>query len=165
LRVTRKAHYALRALLDLAQHESSRYAVSLGAIAGRQDISVSYLEQLFARLRKENLVVSFRGACGGYRLGEQPEDISVARVMAAVGENMDTTRCQGEGNCQHGALCLTHHLWEALNEHIEDYLQGITLADVMAREAGFGNNSRYPSLSGEDKRTEVIGMTGFGNSH
>ena len=134
MRVTSKAHYALRALLDLANHEPSHCAVSLAAIAERQDISLSYLEQLFAGLRREGLVVGFRGPRGGYRLGGRPEDISVARVTAAVSENMDTTRCQGEGNCQHGAICLTHHLWEALNEHIRDYLQGITLADVMARE-------------------------------
>ena len=157
MRVTSKAHYALRALLDLANHEPSHCAVSLAAIAERQDISLSYLEQLFAGLRREGLVVGFRGPRGGYRLGGRPEDISVARVTAAVSENMDTTRCQGEGNCQHGAICLTHHLWEALNEHIRDYLQGITLADVMARETESGSSgSRCPSASGQEERIEAV---------
>lgn len=133
MRVTSKAQYALRALLDLARHEQGSRAVSLADIAARQDISVSYLEQLFARLRKRGLVVSYRGPNGGYRLGAAPAEISVAQVTEAISENMDTTRCQGEGSCQHGATCLTHHLWMDLNEHIQGYLLGITLADVLAR--------------------------------
>tara|TARA_R110000787_G_scaffold285378_1_gene400843 strand:+ start:5978 stop:6409 length:432 start_codon:yes stop_codon:yes gene_type:complete len=126
--------------------------VSLAAIAERQDISLSYLEQLFAGLRRDGLVVGFRGPRGGYRLGGRPEDISVAQITAAVSENMDTTRCQGEGNCQHGAICLTHHLWEALNEHIRGYLQGITLADVMARVTESDGSSR----SGQEERIEAV---------
>lgn len=133
MRVTSKAQYALRALLDLARHEPGNRAVSLADIAARQAISVSYLEQLFARLRKQGLVVSYRGPNGGYRLGAEPAEISVSQVTEAISENMDTTRCHGEGHCQHGATCLTHHLWMDLNEHIQGYLLGITLADVLAR--------------------------------
>ena len=154
MRITSKGHYALRALLDLARHEPDRYAVSLAAIAERQDISISYLEQLFDGLRKQGLVVGFRGPRGGYRLGDRPENIDVARVMAAVSENTDTTRCGGKGNCQHGAICLTHHLWEALNEHIQNYLQGITLADVIARGPADGDSSPQSSMSGEEEGAE-----------
>lgn len=133
MRVTSKAQYALRAMLDLARHSSGSRVVSLADIAARQSISVSYLEQLFARLRKQGLVISYRGPNGGYRLGAEPADITLAQITEAISENMDTTRCQGQGHCQHGATCLTHHLWMDLNEHIQGYLLGITLADVMAR--------------------------------
>lgn len=133
MRVTSKAQYALRAMLDLARHSPDSRAVSLADIAARQSISVSYLEQLFARLRKQGLVISYRGPNGGYRLGAEPAAITLAQITEAISENMDTTRCQGHGHCQHGATCLTHHLWMDLNEHIQGYLLGITLADVMAR--------------------------------
>jgi len=157
LRITSKAHYALRALLDVASHEPEQSAVSLAAIAERQDISISYLEQLFAGLRRKGLVIGFRGPRGGYRLGARPEDISVAQVMDAVSENMDTTRCEGKGNCQKGAICLTHYLWEALNDHIKSYLQGISLANIMARQ---GISGDIPSVclpgSGADEKHEAV---------
>lgn len=150
MRITSKAHYALRALLDLARHEQGRQAVSLADIAERQDISLSYLEQLFARLRKQGLVVSFRGPRGGYRLGRSVDEISVAQVTEAVSENMDTTRCQGEGDCQRGATCLTHYLWTELNEHIQGFLTGVSLADLLAPREGAQDcpPQRQPESSG-----------------
>lgn len=132
LRITTKAHYAVTALLDLALHEAQG-PVSLPDIAERQGISLSYLEQLFARLRRGGLVASSRGRGGGYRLGLPANQLNVAKIVDALGEGMDTTRCGGKSNCQQGRTCLSHHLWADLSGHIHDFLEGISLADLMAR--------------------------------
>lgn len=132
MRITTKAHYAMTALLDLALMDS-REPVSLPDIAERQGISLSYLEQLFASLRRSGMVVSSRGRGGGYRLGRSPQDITVAMVVDAMNESVDTTRCHGRADCQQGETCLTHHLWTDLSEHIYDFLDSISLADLLAR--------------------------------
>src|SRR6478609_3756005 len=132
MRLTTKGRYAVTAMLDLALH-TQQGPVSLADISARQGISLSYLEQLFARLRQCNLVQSVRGPGGGYRVLGDTADISVAQVVDAVSESLDATRCEGKGNCHEGEVCLTHHLWENLSEQIHRFLSEITLADLVAR--------------------------------
>ena len=130
MKLTTKGRYAVTAILDVALHCGER-AVNLSEIAKRQDISVTYLEQLFAKLRKRGLVESLRGPGGGYRLAMEPQEITVARVIYSVDETIDMTRCAGQQNCQVEARCLTHDLWMGLNQHVANYLNGITIADLM----------------------------------
>ncbi len=132
MRLTTKGRYAVTAMLDLALH-SDEGPVSLADVARRQGISLSYLEQLFARLRREALVQSVRGPGGGYRLGRDEGDIFVAQVVDAVNESLDTTRCQHKGDCQNGEMCLTHHLWSDLSDEIHGFLSRISLADLMKK--------------------------------
>jgi Rrf2 family iron-sulfur cluster assembly transcriptional regulator len=132
MRLTTKGRYAVTAMLDLALH-NEKGPVSLADISVRQGISLSYLEQLFAKLRRFELVKSVRGPGGGYRLGLELEKISVAQVVDAVSESLDATRCEGKGNCQDGQVCLTHHLWEDLSAQIHHFLNDISLADLVAR--------------------------------
>jgi len=121
-------------MLDLALHYEQG-AVTLSDIAHRQGISLSYLEQLFAKLRRSGLVDSVRGPGGGYNLALQPAKISIAEIVIAINENIDATRCAGEKNCHGEERCLTHYLWEDLSERIHEFLSGITLADLVNRPA------------------------------
>ncbi|MGM0536037.1 MAG: Fe-S cluster assembly transcriptional regulator IscR [Pseudomonadota bacterium] len=132
MRLTTKGRYAVTAMLDLAMNADTG-PISLADISRRQEISLSYLEQLFARLRRARLVDSVRGPGGGYLLAETAESITVAQVIEAVNESVDTTRCGGLSDCQQGDTCLTHHLWCELSEHIHDFLQDITLAQLAGR--------------------------------
>ncbi len=132
MKLTSKGRYAVTAMLDVTMHAVSG-PVSLADISDRQSISLSYLEQLFSRLRKQGLVVSVRGPGGGYKLSRCSSKIAVADVIGAVDENVDVTKCAGKGNCQDGEQCLTHSLWEGLSQRIEEFLQNITLADVVAK--------------------------------
>ena len=149
MRLTTKGRYAVTAMLDLAIH-SNREPVTLSDISLRQDISLSYLEQLFARLRRCDLVQSVRGPGGGYRLGRDTHKIAVVDIIDAVDESVDATRCQGQGNCQQGEICLTHHLWEDLSQQIHDFLSSISLADLMAR------HEVKNIADGQDERRELI---------
>ena len=132
MRLTTKGRYAVTAMLDLSIH-STHGPVNLSDISRRQDISLSYLEQLFSKLRKRNLVNSVRGPGGGYRLGRSDDAIHVAEIIDAVSESLDTTKCRGKGDCQQGETCLTHHLWQDLSDQIHDFLSNITLADLVAK--------------------------------
>lgn len=132
MRLTTKGRYAVTAILDLALNSQIK-PVTLTEIAARQTISLSYLEQLFARLRKAGIVQGVRGPGGGYQLSKLPQNINVASVIEAVNEPIDSTKCGGEANCQHDSVCLTHDLWVGLSEHIRDYLSQITLADLLAK--------------------------------
>ena len=132
MRLTTKGRYAVTAMLDLALH-AQKGPVSLGDISDRQSISVSYLEQLFAKLRRSSLVSSVRGPGGGYQLSRGMETIQVAQVIDAVNESVDATRCQGLGDCHAGDTCLTHHLWCDLSQQIHEFLSGISLADLVTR--------------------------------
>ncbi len=132
MRLTTKGRYAVTAMLDLALH-ANRGPVSLADISERQGISISYLEQLFAKLRRRELVVSVRGPGGGYQLSGDSREISVASVIDAVDESVDATRCGGQGDCQEGETCLTHHLWRDLSEQLHTFLSGISLGDLVAR--------------------------------
>ena len=132
MRLTTKGRYAVTAMLDLALHGSNG-PVSLADISGRQDISLSYLEQLFAKLRRNELVKSVRGPGGGYRLSRDHGDIFVAQIIDAVNETVDATGCGGKGHCQQGEVCLTHHLWEDLSKEIHGFLSQISLASLMEK--------------------------------
>ncbi|MCG7601152.1 Fe-S cluster assembly transcriptional regulator IscR [Halomonas sp. McH1-25] len=132
MRLTTKGRYAVTAMLDLALH-ADQTPICLADISRRQEISLSYLEQLFAKLRRAKLVSSVRGPGGGYLLAVSPDTVSVARVIDAVNESVDATRCQGLSDCQQGSTCLTHHLWCELTREIHDFLDGVTLADLIER--------------------------------
>jgi Rrf2 family iron-sulfur cluster assembly transcriptional regulator len=121
-------------MLDLALHFGNG-PITLSDIAQRQGISLSYLEQLFSRLRKKSLVSSVRGPGGGYSLGRDAAEIYVGEVSTAVDENVDTTRCHGAHNCQNNGRCLTHDLWTDLSNQIYNYLNKISLQDLMDRQA------------------------------
>jgi Rrf2 family iron-sulfur cluster assembly transcriptional regulator len=133
MELSTRGRYAVMAMTELAGRGDAR-AVSLAAIAEHQQISRPYLEQLFARLRRQGLVQSVRGPGGGYRLARPPEKLSVAEVVEAVDEPLRATRCAGHGaGCMKGgARCLTHDLWEQTGRHIRDYLAAVSLADVLA---------------------------------
>lgn len=130
MRLTSKGRYAVTAMLDVALH-AKLGPVPLADISERQGISLSYLEQLFARLRKQGLVNSVRGPGGGYQLGKAAELISVSDVISAVDESVDATKCQGKSDCQGGAKCLTHTLWSDLSTRIEDFLTQISLGELV----------------------------------
>ena len=132
MRLTTKGRYAVTTMLDLAIHHDQG-PVTLADIARRQGISLSYLEQLFALLRKRGLVHSTRGPGGGYRLGRSAADIAVVDVIGAVDESVDATRCGGMENCQDEARCLTHDLWHDLSKQIHEFLAGIDLAQLVER--------------------------------
>lgn len=120
----------MTAMLDLATHQQQG-SIALADIAQRQGLSLSYLEQLFAKLRRSALVSSVRGPGGGYRLARAAAEISVAEVIFAVDENLDTTRCGGACDCQHDGPCLTHRLWHELSNHIAVYLSAISLQQLI----------------------------------
>jgi len=119
-------------MLDLAIHDG-KGPVTLADISQCQGISLSYLEQLFAKLRRDGLVEGVRGPGGGYRLAKAATDISIADIIGAVDEKVDATLCEGKENCQDGERCLTHDLWSSLSAQIFNYLDGINLADFLAR--------------------------------
>ena len=132
MRLTTKGRYAVTAMLDLAVHKDNE-PVSLAGISKRQEISLSYLEQLFSKLRHHKLVTSVRGPGGGYRLSRNADDIYIAQIVDAVNEPLDITNCKGKGNCQKGEVCLTHHLWSDLSEQIHQFLSSISLANLVVR--------------------------------
>lgn len=143
MRLTSKGRYAVTAMLDVALHGDAG-PVSLAHISERQGISLSYLEQLFARLRKHGLVSSVRGPGGGYLLGLDRDAISVGAIIVAVDESVDATKCQGKGDCHNGSQCLTHTLWCALSDRISDFLEGISLAELVSQQTNQQAKRRMP---------------------
>ncbi|MET1219703.1 MAG: Fe-S cluster assembly transcriptional regulator IscR [Glaciecola sp.] len=133
MKLTSKGRYAVTAMLDVALH-AQQGPVPLADISERQEISLSYLEQLFAKLRKKQLVESIRGPGGGYRLGRAAETIAIGEVIAAVNESIDATKCQGKADCQGGEKCLTHNLWQDLSDRISKFLDNITIGELVAKE-------------------------------
>ena len=129
MRLTSRGRYAVTAILDIAIH-GKKEPVSLADIADRQAISLSYLEQLFAQLRREGIVYSVRGPGGGYKLEKEPKEI-----IAAVNENVDVTKCKGSGNCRNDSRCLTHTLWERLEDQIGQFLNTVSLDDLVQENA------------------------------
>src|ERR1017187_3011372 len=130
MRLTTKGRFAVTAMIDLAmQHGAGR--VTLAEISQRQKISLSYLEQLFAKLRRRALVDSVRGPGGGYSLAKDMAQVSVAEIILAVDEPIDATQCGGKENCKDDRKCITHDLWPKLNQHILDYLGGVTLRHMV----------------------------------
>ena len=132
LELNTKGRYAVMAMVDLAKYGSAE-VVPLSAIARRQALPLAYLEQIFAYLRKAGLVDSARGRSGGYRLARTASSITIAEVLGAVEEATQMTRCNiGDAGCVADKRCLTHDLWDALGTHIEDFLSGISLQDVVS---------------------------------
>lgn len=155
MRLTTKGRFAVTAMLDLALNEATSAGkvspVTLAGISERQEISLSYLEQLFSRLRRQGLVVSVRGPGGGYRLAKAQSEISVSAIIAAVDELIDATQCGGKEDCHGtGKRCMTHDLWTSLNFKILDYLSGVSLADMVAmqRDKDAGSVFFTPRKSG-----------------
>lgn len=148
MKLTSKGRYAVTAMLDVALH-GQQGPVSLADISDRQDISLSYLEQLFAKLRKQKLVESIRGPGGGYRLGKPAANIAVGEVIAAVNESVDATKCSGKADCRGGEQCLTHNLWEDLSSRITHFLNSITLGELVAQRQH--TQSSHSSINADDK--------------
>ncbi|MDH5712114.1 MAG: Rrf2 family transcriptional regulator [Gammaproteobacteria bacterium] len=139
MRLTTKGRYAVTAILDLAFHQEEG-PVSLAAISERQGISLSYLEQLFSKLRRNNIVVSTRGPGGGYKLKCAANELSISSVIMAVDETVKVAACDSNEGCHGEHRCLTHDLWQDLSKEIKEFLDGITLADMM-------NNKRVKEVS------------------
>ena len=155
MRLSTKGRYAVMAMADLANNgarEGQERAVSLAEIAARQEISLSYLEQLFARLRRSGLVQSVRGPGGGYRLARPAGETAVADIVLAVDEPIRATRCAGQGSpkgCMVGGeRCITHHLWEDLGREIHAYLAAVSLEDVIANRTGERRRAGRAALMG-----------------
>lgn len=145
MRLTTKGRFAVTAMIDLALNAQNN-AVKLNSISERQHISLSYLEQLFSKLRRAGLVESIRGPGGGYILGRDVGEINIAEIIAAAEDELDATLCKGKANCQSGAPCLTHNLWENLNHTINAYLSSVTLAGLLAQQQ-------------PDKNTQIVKIT------
>lgn len=132
MRLSTRGRYAVTAMIDLAIHAEAG-PVTLAEISKCQGISLSYLEQLFALLRRSGLVEGVRGPGGGYRLAKPAAEVSIADIITAVDERVDATQCQGKEICQKGERCLTHDLWASLSDQIFNYLAAINLAEFLAR--------------------------------
>jgi Rrf2 family iron-sulfur cluster assembly transcriptional regulator len=145
MRLTTKGRFAVTAMIDLAMNNGDG-PVTLAEISERQKISLSYLEQLFGRLRRQALVSSVRGPGGGYHLAKPTQTVSVADIILAVDEPIDATQCGGKENCRDEHKCITHDLWVSLNEHIFEYLRGVTLAQLVAQQQARGNDVKVMEL-------------------
>ena len=148
MKLTTKGRYAVNAMLDLALH-NVKSPVNLADIAVRQNISLAYLEQLFSKLRRSGLVESVRGPGGGYRLAQDALDITVSKVIYSVNEPVDVTRCGGQQNCHGEFRCLTHDLWMGLNRNIAEYLNNITLGELIRQ-----NNIRHVAVQQDQQAQE-----------
>ena len=159
MRLTTKGRFAVTAMVDLAMQHGSG-PVTLAEISGRQKISLSYLEQLFGKLRRHRLVESVRGPGGGYNLARDMAKVSVADIILAVDEPIDATQCGGRENCHDDRRCMTHELWAGLNAHIFTYLRSITLAELVrqqtsrAGEVAVLRDHRAPAAS--DRASEPV---------
>jgi Rrf2 family iron-sulfur cluster assembly transcriptional regulator len=142
-------------MLDLAVH-ATKGPITLADISQRQGISLSYLEQLFSKLRKRDLVASARGPGGGYRLSREATQINVAEVIAAVDEKVDATRCGGQGNCQNGEECLTHQLWTDLSEQLYDFLNGISLGQLVEKRNVQNVAARQDERQEQESRSSIV---------
>ncbi len=148
MKLTAKGRYAVTAMLDLAVHDQEG-PICLADISERQGISLSYLEQLFAKLRRNSLVASVRGPGGGYRLNRDASEIFVAEIVDSVDENVDATRCAGRADCQKGETCLTHELWTDLSDQIHQFLSSIDLASLIAKRGVMQIAARQDALRDE----------------
>ena len=151
MRLTTKGRFAVTAMIDVAMHSTNGPA-TLAAVSERQKISLSYLEQLFGKLRRYGLVASVRGPGGGYRLAGPAENVSVADIIIAVDEPIDATQCGGRENCHDDRRCMTHELWASLNSHIFDFLHSVSLAELVRQQQKgdvvvFQDHRQTPSTS------------------
>ncbi|HEX4779224.1 MAG TPA: Fe-S cluster assembly transcriptional regulator IscR [Usitatibacter sp.] len=133
MRLSTKGRFAVTAMLDLALN-GAEGPVTLSGISERQKISLSYLEQLFGKLRRHELVESVRGPGGGYHLAREASRVTVAQIVCAVEETLDSTQCGGRENCQENQRCMTHDLWEELNATVYGFLAGVTLAQLVDKQ-------------------------------
>lgn len=133
MRLTTKGRFAVTAMIDLALNNGGQ-PVTLSEISERQKISLSYLEQLFGKLRRRELVSSVRGPGGGYNLAKPTDQVSVADIITAVDEPIDATQCGGKENCKDEQKCITHDLWTDLNRHIFEYLRAVKLSDLVSKQ-------------------------------
>lgn len=152
MRLTTKGRFAVTAMLDLALHGGNG-PVTLAGISRRQHISLSYLEQLFGKLRRHALVDSVRGPGGGYTLARETDKVSVADIIVAVDEPLDATQCGGRENCQDEQRCMTHDLWSALNDKMYEYLHGVKLSELVTKQRAKLEENRQAVL--QDKRNEL----------
>jgi Rrf2 family iron-sulfur cluster assembly transcriptional regulator len=155
MKLTTKGRYAVTAMLDLAVHDGEG-PIALADISERQGISLSYLEQLFAKLRKTGLVASTRGPGGGYKLNRLPGEIAIADVVTAVDEQVDATRCGGLQNCNNERRCLTHDLWEELSQQIRNFLGEVSLADVISKYHIRKNSEQQASTTTAHSGVEIF---------
>ena len=153
MRLTTKGRFAVTAMIDLALN-SGDSPVTLAAISERQKISLSYLEQLFGKLRRYGLVESVRGPGGGYCLARPDADITIADVVRAVDEMLDATQCGGLQNCRQAQRCMTHELWSTLNDRIYEFLSSVTLADEVKKQRQI-NDTELPALRNVRSNSEL----------
>lgn len=151
MKLTSKGRYAATAVLDVALHGQNG-PVPLIDISERQDISLSYLEQLFAKLRRHGVVCSVRGPGGGYKLNRAMDEISISDIIVAIDEPVDATKCQGAADCQNGSQCLTHRLWVDLSEKIYAFLNDVSVADLVRK-----HEVRSVAMR-QDKAHEQVGI-------
>jgi Rrf2 family iron-sulfur cluster assembly transcriptional regulator len=159
MRLTTKGRFAVTAMIDVAMH-GGKGPVTLAAVSDRQHISLSYLEQLFGKLRRHGLVDSVRGPGGGYNLARASDGVSVADIILAVDEPIDATQCGGRENCHDDRRCMTHDLWAGLNDHIFAYLHGVTLAQLVTQqrpsEVAVLQDHRQPQTTATPTKAPVI---------
>ena len=154
MRLTTKGRFSVTAMIDLAMRDG-RKPVTLADISERQKISLSYLEQLFGKLRRRELVSSVRGPGGGYQLVKKTDEVSVADIIRAVDEPIDATQCGGRENCKDERKCLTHDLWASLNERIFDYLNSVTLAQLVAKAQAQAAEQKVVELKDQRQQRDV----------
>jgi Rrf2 family iron-sulfur cluster assembly transcriptional regulator len=157
MRLTTKGRFAVTAMMDLALREEE-YPVSLAAVSERQGISLSYLEQLFGKLRRHGLVGSVRGPGGGYCLTQPLEKISVANIIRAVDEHLDATQCGGHANCREEGSCMTHELWITLNRKMYDYLDSVSLGDLVTQYQGRQEEAAAREIHRADRAPENLSL-------
>ena len=158
MRLTTKGRFAVTAMVDLAMRGDPG-PVTLASVSERQKISLSYLEQLFGKLRRHQIVESVRGPGGGYFLARPSQDISIADIIVAVDEPLDATKCGGKANCHDDRQCVTHNLWTGLNESIYAYLSALSLKQVVdSQHADKKNNVRPVTLSKKMLRHSPISV-------
>jgi Rrf2 family transcriptional regulator, iron-sulfur cluster assembly transcription factor len=161
MRLTTKGRFAVTAMIDLALREHNG-PVTLAGISQRQKISLSYLEQLFGKLRRHELVESTRGPGGGYTLGRVAKDVTVADIIFAVDEPLDATQCGGKENCQDDQRCMTHDLWANLNAKMVEYLDSVSLADLVEQQKLRADKTATPAVL-HDNRLRARTETGVKN--
>lgn len=158
MRLTTKGRFAVTAMIDVALH-SAKGPVTLAGVSDRQKISLSYLEQLFGKLRRAGLVESVRGPGGGYNLARATAGMSVADIIQAVDEPIDATQCGGRQDCLEEGRCMTHELWETLNDHIFTFLRSVTLEQLVREQRA----KRAEAAVLQDQRAPV-GATTYGGA-
>ncbi len=157
MKLTTKGRFAVTAMADLAMC-SGQSPVTMAAISERQKISLSYLEQLFGKLRRSKIVESVRGPGGGYYLARPAEKITIAEIIVAVDEPLDTTKCGGLGNCHDDRQCVTHDLWMGLNERIYDYLASVTLQQLVDSQAKSASGITHIRVSKKEAKPVVVSV-------